>query len=843
MKNNILHLYKIFAIIIKINLILCKFASIQIRKVIILSGYPAHIRKLNNVISTQSVEAHCRNVADNVSLSLQSIGMFNIGYLAGIIHDCGKYTNAFATYIRNAADGEEAVRGSVNHTFAGVIYILENYHDNKNAIAMLTSEIIAYAVGAHHGLFDCIDLYGNSGYLHRLEKSKDELAYNSAISCFHQYCCTKEETDRLFTAACEEMQVIQAKLQGEYKQNGAWYMFGMITRTVLSALIDADSRDTAEFMSGHGTPQIKADNDLWVKLLKTVEYKLSDFKSDTPINKVRAKFSEQCKTFAEKNGTGVYRLNLPTGGSKTLSSLRYALEHSYIHSKKRIFFVIPLLSVLEQNSKVIREYTDADSMILEHHSNVILDREDSETADLYHCFTQSWDVPIIITTLVQLLNTLFSGKRADIRRMQGLCDSVIVIDEIQSLPKKTIDMFYMAVNYLKGICNATVVLCSATQPDYIRCDYPLHLTEPSDLVVYNSELFDVFKRTKVEDRTNSSGMSMEELTDFTWDVTDSVQSVLVICNTKKTSARLYEGLKQNNREKHRLFHLSTAMCMQHRIDVMKAIMAHLEQQKNGTEKRKIVCVATQLVEAGVDFSFQSVIRIRAGIDSVAQAAGRCNRSGEYGNLCPVYIVNLNADAEHLGRLKEIKAASDVTTSLLYEYHRNPYKFNSDLLSDKSISWYYKTLFSRTEISNSFGYPQKFDSMCEYKLFDLLGFNNALRKRTQFNNTFILGQAFKTAGNAFRVFDDDTVDVIVPYNESAKKIIADLCSELSKYNFTYGKKLLSDAQRFTVKLFQYQFDKLREEGLIHFDEHRFFASLDENYYDAQTGFRESAGNYF
>lgn len=800
-----------------------------------MSDFPAHVRKTDFATVKQSVEEHCRRVAELSASSLKSSGLYSVGYLAGIVHDCGKYTDEFARYITKAADGEKVVRGSVNHTFAGVIYMLENYHDESDAVSALTCEIIAYAVGAHHGLFDCVDLYGYSGFTHRTQKSKDEISYDYAVSNFRKYCITKEESDVLFAAARGEIQQILTRLQGQYRQNGAGFVFGLLVRTVLSALIDADRTDTAEFMSGQSLDGQAADSELWKKLLDNVERRIAEFKNDTPINRARAAFSEQCKAFAVNNGSGIYRLDLPTGGSKTLSSLRYALAQADTYNKKRVIFVIPLLSVLEQNSAVIRDCVKAPEAVLEHHSNVVLERDDRDAEDLYRNLTQTWDSPIVITTLVQLLNTVFSGKSADIRRMKALCDSVIIIDEIQSLPKKTIDMFNVAMNYLTQICGATVVLCSATQPDFEGCEYPLKLAEPCEIVKRDSALFDVFRRTKVIDSTSAAGMSIESLAEFTGQVSQTADSVLVICNTKSTASRLYDELKLAKDETRVLFHLSTSMCMKHRMNVMNAIISHLERQRKGEEQRRIICVATQLVEAGVDFSFQSVIRVRAGIDSVAQAAGRCNRNGEYGELCQVYIVNLDADAERLGRLAEIKSAADVTTSLLYEYRRAPEEFDNDILGGKSIENYYKKLFSRPELRNSFGYPQDFGALGKHKLFDLLGQNLALRKHVNFKERYVLGQSFKTAGDAFKVFDDDTVDVLVPYDDEAKETVADLCSQRAEYDYAFVKETLAKAQRYTVKLFRYQFEKLWEEGLIYFDKRQNFAILHETCYDAQTGF--------
>ncbi len=201
----------------------------------------------------------------------------------------------------------------------------------------------------------------------------------------------------------------------------------------------------------------------WKERMAYYEERIARLDSSGALNQVRSDISGQCLAAAQRE-SGIYRLNVPTGAGKTLSALRYALAHAEKYQKKRIIFIIPLLSVLDQNVKVIRDHVRDQDEVLEHHSNVIRGKDTAEEADRYEFLEESWNYPIVVSTLVQLLDILFSHRTSAAGRMQALCDSVIVIDEVQSLPKKITDMFNMAMNFLLQFCNASIVLSSATQP-------------------------------------------------------------------------------------------------------------------------------------------------------------------------------------------------------------------------------------------------------------------------------------------------------------------------------------------------------------------------------------------
>ena len=377
-----------------------------------MKDFPAHIREGKQSgkkeAEIQTVQAHCRGTARYASDCLRSVNLSNAAYLAGLVHDCGKFTDQFSEYIWKAFREEPVRKGAVNHTFAGVRLLLERFHGPScTEYGDMTAELLAYAVGAHHGQFDCINEKGESGFLHRLEA--ENIGSETARENFLRQCASWPELEELFRKANGELLPIYERLSQQEEQQ----MFGLsqLARLLLSAVIEGDRRDTAEFMDGIQTPGVKTDETFWKKHLEQMESRLSGFSRDRPIQAARCQISDQCRRAAERPA-GVYRLNVPTGGGKTLSALRFALAHAEKWEKKRIIFVTPLLTILEQNAAVIRNFIGDDSIILEHHSNVLPAEENPEALDLRELAANSWDAPVIITTLVQLLNTMFLGMES-----------------------------------------------------------------------------------------------------------------------------------------------------------------------------------------------------------------------------------------------------------------------------------------------------------------------------------------------------------------------------------------------------------------------------------------------
>ncbi|MGN1049668.1 MAG: CRISPR-associated helicase Cas3' [Selenomonadaceae bacterium] len=782
--------------------------------------FPAHI----NENKVQSVEEHCLNVAAYAKNNASSINLVNVGYFTGLFHDIGKFTDAFSEYIQRASKGESVRRGSVNHTFAGVRYLIEHYSPKeKDSYALLTIELIAYAIGAHHGLFDVIDENGNDGVDYRITKegiNYEEVERNSEE---HLINIRKERLNRMLEYSIHEVKDILGKIT-ELVRNSATskndilsecsFYIGLLERMLLSALIDADRKDTAEFM-GSAEDSFYENKFSWKENVIFYEDKIAKVFSsgNSAINKARTEISKLCRDASVKP-TGIYRLNIPTGGGKTLSSLRYALHHAERFKKKRIIFVMPLLSIIEQNAEVIKSYVKDINIVLEHHSNVIVNDE-LLSVEKYKLLSQSWESPIIITTLVQFLNTLFSGNSHCIRRMHSLSESIIVFDEVQTVPRKMLSLFNLACNFLSKICGATIILCSATQPRFEVLKHPL-IEAVSALIEIPKNLLIPFDRVILK---NMGSMDIIQLAGFAESIIANQDSLLIVCNTKNEAQELLKIFLSNDFNHLSVFHLSASMCKSHRADILNELKKTLSSAKTGN---KVICISTQVIEAGVDISFECVIRLQAGMDSIIQAVGRCNRHGEVKGVASAYIVDLND--EKLLDLKDIQEAKNATYAVL----NNESAFNG-LMSDSAIDFYYKKLFSNAK-ENYHDFVLKDKNI---SIYELLSMNMLYKQNCKSNKKRFLEQAFKEAGKEFKVFDENTYDVIVPYNRGAG-IISEIVSEKARFNFEYIKALLREAEAYIVSVYNYQLEKLKKNNGVTLIEPVGVYILNPEFYDYKLG---------
>lgn len=784
--------------------------------------YIAHIEG-NRV---QTCTEHSRGTATYAASLLQPLGLEKAGYICGITHDCGKYTHEFLVYITRAANGEDVIRGEVIHTFAAVRLFLSQHNLFNNEINedephKMVSEVLAYAVGSHHGQFDCFDPNHNCGFSHRYEHQPE---YDErAIRNFFAQTISQDEFKSLFSEAKQEIgrkfelisQLVE-NTDNEHKRNEFYYYMGMLVRLIQSALIDSDRRDTAEFSEDFKYPEISNIEEIWSNSLESLENRLNSFNSDTPISKARSEISNLCKQNAEK-AEGIYRLNLPTGAGKTLSGLRFALVHAKTHKKDRIFCITPLLSILDQNAQEIRESINNNNIILEHHSNIITESMDTDELDEYEHYTETWNAPIILTTLVQFLNTLFSGKTSSIRRFHSLCNSVVIIDEVQTVPNKMLTLFNLALNFLSKICHVTFVLCSATQPRLEATTHPL-LEMPQDIITPKEleKYKDIFARTKIERAEN---LSLEQIPEFLEEQIQDCSSLLIVCNKKKESEYLYSQLSAKN---YKRFHLSASMCIAHRKKVLEQIKKCLKKNE------KIICVSTQVIEAGVDISFAKAIRLSAGIDSIVQTAGRCNRNGESKELAPVYI--LNCTDENLEYLREIQMAKDATEELLAEYDQHPNQYNNDISSTESVNYYYNKLYNNMTQN----YQDFYSDDVEQTIYSLLSENDGYRDDNLL--PLHIGQAFKTAGEVFKVFDTEQQSVIVPYEEG-EEIINTLQAEGIEYDPKHMRSLLNRAKPYTISVF---LEQLGDDTIYKICDGK-VNILRPEYYDKNTGLTRQNGN--
>ena len=783
----------------------------------------AHIREDGKI---QTGVEHSRHAAEYASRSLTPIGMKTTAYLAALLHDFGKFKREYDHYLEEARAGT-AVRGSVNHTFAGVRFVLEQWH-HGNGIGYdeVTAELLAYAIGAHHGLFDCIDVRQNSGFQHR--QVKEGIGYAESRSDYLEQCAGLEELNSLFRASVRETTALlnqmaslsQQQDDEEADRETAFYV-SLLQRMLLSAVIEGDRRDTAEFMNGDAFPKWPEDmRGIWAERLAFLERKLGTLPREKPIDQARHTISDTCASFARQPG-GVYRLNVPTGGGKTLSALRFALAHAKQWNKARIIFTSPLLSILDQNAEVLRRFIGDDSLILEHHSNLAEPADEPERLRELELLTDTWEAPVVITTLVQLLNTCFSGKTSAIRRFHSLCNSIIVIDEVQTVPNKMLTLFNLAVNYLSEICGTTIVLCSATQPSLEIVQHPLKCPPP-EMVPWQEALWSVFRRTEIK---SAGQYRLNEIPQLIKQVLSGCSSLLVVCNRKDEAAFLLDELRD---VPCRRFHLSAAMCQAHRRETLHTLQAALEAALSGGEK--VFCISTQVIEAGVDISFQQVIRFAAGMDSVVQAAGRGNRHAESQEPAPVRIVLCSN--ERLERLEEIGRGKKATVSLLSAFADHPERFQNDLSGQEAIGFYYHQLYGSMNPDFQDDVTPEYGSV--YRLLaDNPKFANA---QCPMAERFYLRQAFQLAGKLFQVFDENTTDILVPYGKGRdiREYLISAAQAYGERDWQTIRRNINEAKQYSVSVYQYQFTQLEKLGAVTplFEDSVYV--LSDGYYDADIG---------
>ena len=748
------------------------------------------IAHINANKEEQTILEHLFGVANKAKNKGKYIGLENLLYLTGLLHDLGKGSQAYEVYIRKAVEDPLSVhKGEIDHSTAGGKYIFDNYY-NGNQIQRITAQLISIAIASHHGLFDCININGINNFTRRTNKTF-EIHYEEVLSNCINTILKTNNLEKLFEKSFKESKEIFIKIKNSITadmndNNCSFFLLSCFERMILSILVDSDWSDTSEFMNERIITHSIDDNELheiWEKMQLNLNNHINGFKIDNKISLLRKSISDECYEFG-KNSGGIYCLPIPTGGGKTLSGLRYAIEHAKVNLKNRIIYVAPYLSILEQNANEYRKALGSDDYILEHHSNIIIDDADNE----YRYLRETWDSPIILTTMVQFLEVLFSGRMQSIRRMNQLANSVIIIDEIQSLPIKCVSIFNLMMNFLSRICNTTIILCSATQPLLGEVNKNILYGQPVNITKNIEQRFIDFKRTSIINSIVQGGYNTDELAKFVMSKMDSVGSCLIILNTKTAVKNLHiklkEVLKLNNLDI-KLVQLTTYMCAEHRSNIIEDLKKELGRQK-------VICISTQLIEAGVDISFQCVIRSLAGLDNIAQAAGRCNRNGEL-EMGNVFVINYRD--ENVSKLKDIKEAQRATQKIFDKIEDDSIYAKYDLLSPKMINLFYEIYFYNRK--DEMDYTIK-DS--NTTILDLLDKNPvgslAYQERNGESIPIILKQAFGYAGQEFEVIDSNTIGILIPYKNGKEYI--DIIRESN--DFIEIKRELKKMQRYTVNMY-------------------------------------------
>lgn len=756
--------------------------------------YTAHINKSGN---KQSVPEHSLGTAEKSKEYSGLINAENIGELQGLLHDMGKLCRDFDKYINKENDLK---RGELDHSYAGAKYITQ-IADDMGGEYYTISRFIAHTIISHHGFHDWYDFDGNDYLKKRISNSAN---YNEMLSAVDAIK-SRSEIEKIIIKANNEYTYIRSQINAlcknisekEIKKQSRAFYLGLFERLMQSILIDADRTNTADFMSESSTEITHTHEEMeqiWNMTLKSLDEKLSKFadKNDA-ISMQRKSISERCMKFSGNN-VGICRLIVPTGGGKTLSSLRFAINYCNSHSMEKIFYIAPFMSILEQNGSEISDIVGKENFI-EHHSDALNEISTDEELEEYELRTEKWDLPVIATTMVQFLNALFSGKTSAVRRMHRLCKSVIIIDEVQSLPVKCVNMFNLAINFLSKICGCTIVLCSATQPVFENTEFPLITDENESMTGDHTKDFEVFKRTNIIHEIKPCGMTFEETAEFCHEKYEQAGNLLLIVDTKKAAKCIYDIMKDMNYSvKPEILHLSTNMCPEHRRAVIKKIRDNID--------KPIICITTQLIEAGVDISFKCVVRSLAGLDNIAQAAGRCNRHGENPELCPVYVINIQE--EDISKLHDIKRSQNISRMMI---SNEKYQNYTDT---DTLSVFYRQLFREAENELSYNVKINRDS---YTLLNFLSLNKKCHQNgfgDYDENNVYHAQAFRTAGDKFDVIDSDTVGIIVPYNEDAKNLISQLYSDILPVK---AAEILRQAQKYTVSVYKNMFAMLNENNAV------------------------------
>ena len=510
---------------------------------------------------------------------------------------------------------------------------------------------------------------------------------------------------------------------------------------LFSCLVDADFLDTESFVNKDfvrgGYPELPEMKD---KLMQALE-KLNVEAPDTKVNRHRKEILQQCISAADKT-PGLFSLTVPTGGGKTLSSLAFAMKHAVKYGMEKIIYVIPYTSIIEQNADVFSKIF-GDGAVLEHHSNLQINEDDHKS----RLAIENWDAPLIVTTNVQFFESLFHNKSSRCRKIHNIANSVIILDEAQMLPVPLLKPCMEILRELTTSYKTTIVLCTATQPALSKTEeFENGLENVREIILNPEELYNKFKRVEIRYLAKKREKTMD--VELAKKILEH-KKVLCVVNTRSHARGLYEQIE----DKDGLYHLSALMCPAHRSEVIQ----NMKQALSNNEKCRVV--STQLIEAGVDIDFPVVFRSFAGLDSIAQSAGRCNREGrlQEGKVY-IFYSEKKPPAGHL------RQSAEVADTIIRKY--------DDLLSIKAINEYFSHLY--------------------WKNSDSLDKNNILGRLTE--GVGRINFPFREIGESFKIIDNDMISIIIPYNDEAKKII----KKLRYAEFT--KNLARKAQRFSVQVY-------------------------------------------
>ena len=707
--------------------------------------YYAHSKENEPPKNWQPLEEHLDNVANLAAEFAKPFGAEQWTHLTGLWHDLGKGTLPWQAFLRNANnvidEFSEFFDGHPTHAAIGAQQL---YQFSKDA-----GKLLSYCIAGHHGGLPNWSDTPESALESRLGKTYPPVEYSISTPKFPSELFNISDVNRF------------------------GFQLQFFVRMVFSCLVDADYLDTENSMdterAGYRShyPKINAIDR---RFQITFNELLEKVNPKTTINKQRKIVLQNCLD-AAKLDSGLFSLTVPTGGGKTLASLAFALKHAMKHTKERIIYVIPFTSIIEQNAKVFRDML-GDEAILEHHCNFISDDSDWKN----RLASENWDAPIVVTTNVQFFNSFYANKPSKCRKLHNVANSVVIFDEVQAIPVEKMMPCIEVIKELSVNYGVTSVLCTATQPAIKRSEQFKSGLDVNEIISNIPALFDKLKRTeelfigKLDERTVASKLS-------------KLEQVLCIVNTRQQALDIFEALPDSNSN----IHLSALMHPAHRTKKLNEIRQRLA---SGLPCR---VVSTQLIEAGVDVDFPCVFRALTGIDSIAQAAGRCNRNGLSDASCKVFIFEFTKDSS----CSFFRQASQSAAKLFD-------RFAGKLTSPECVQSYFTDFFWKNE--------QRMDS------------DNIISKCLSAQSGNI---QFKDIAE-FKMIKSATIPIIIALEESALKMVDSL-----RYT-KHKKRILRKLQQYTVQIYSYQFDEIR--SWLECPIPNIFVLQSEELYSEQTGLK-------
>ncbi len=692
-------------------------------------------------MAIQSNDEHQRGVAELASKFAEVFGLAEWGRVLGLLHDKGKEKKAFQHHIikESGLDPKIKVDGDYRHAYVGALIATELF---PNLHLLIDNALI----GHHRGLYD-------DGDMRELMKSPipDEVTVDE------------------INAYLEKPRVEKPK------------DIHHLERMLYSCLVDADFLDTEAFMQPEQS-RLRGDHDSLATLEKRLEVFLAELKKnapDTEVNRIRNEVQNWCVK-ESVNPPDFYSLTVPTGGGKTLASVLWAIKHAIKNNLKRIIIAIPYTSIITQTASVLRNIFGKEN-VLEHHSNV--DRsafDDKELAQKMKLATENWDYPIIVTTNVQLFESLFSNKPSDCRKLHNIAKSVLILDEVQTLPTDFLQPIVDTFDTLKRVFGVSILFTTASQPvlsGLIQGTNPFvsfeGLSNIHEIIPEGANLHDRLRRVELKFEKNPKNHDevAEELSHHS--------HVLCIVNTRNDAREIYTRLPKEGI----CLHLSRMMCPDHVMETIDKVKLALKESSNTT----IRVVATQLIEAGVDIDFPMVFRQEAGLDSVLQASGRCNREGKLGTgNTIVFGLQKPLPPGH------IRQTNDARLAIMNREY--------DWFSPEAMEAYFKQLYSRV---NSFDKKNIKDLLYKAEI------------------------QFETASSAFHLIDDNTVSVIVNWKNSM-----DLVEKLLEEGPSYS--LMKALSQFSINVRNGDMKKLVEAGAIEEVLEGIYMIRDQSFYSNEVG---------